>query len=137
MVNSNKHYILKADHTVEKVDLMTWARWFEGSPERVVRHDKVKDFLISTVFLGLDYNFSRTGKPILFETMIFDNARSRTYTVGGREHTTHPDVYQDRYHTYDQALKAHNKIVRELVKNGKVEGMYNNDEETVDKDTGQ
>lgn len=50
---------------------------------------------MSTVFLGLDHNFSG-GEPILFETMIF----------GGPL-----DGEQRRYHTYDQAERGHTEAV--------------------------
>jgi hypothetical protein len=46
---------------------------------------------ISTVFLIFDHSYD-SDKPVLFETMIF-----------GGEH----DGYQDRYHTYDEALFGH------------------------------
>ena len=39
--------------------------------ERVVAQHTIKGHSVSTVFLGLDHNFSKGGPPILFETMIF------------------------------------------------------------------
>jgi len=47
---------------------------------------------VSTVFLGLDHNFTGRGGPILFETMIF----------GGPL-----DLWQDRYGTYADAERGH------------------------------
>ena len=87
----NDKYILDGKAAV-KVDLMTWARWYEKAERRVAEshNDKVR---VSTVFLGLDHSFGR-GEPLLFETMIF-----------GGEH----DQYQDRCSTWEQAEAMHRK----------------------------
>lgn len=88
------HWILK-DKKPERVDLMTWARWFENGKQRIVAKTKVGDVSVSTVFLGIDHSFDG-GRPLLFETMIF-----------GGEH----DQYQDRYSTYEEAEEGHKKAV--------------------------
>lgn len=56
-------------------DLMAWAEWFENSEHEAVLQDVSKDeegnvVGVSTVFLGLNFNFSREGPPILWETLI-------------------------------------------------------------------
>jgi hypothetical protein len=57
---------------VEAVDLMTWARWFDKPASRRLLHDEpAPGVRVSTVFLGLDHNFSQSGPPVLWETMIF------------------------------------------------------------------
>jgi len=58
---------------------------------RQIARDTFGEVEISTVFLIFDHSYD-SDKPVLFETMIF-----------GGEH----DGYQDRYHTYDQALIGH------------------------------
>lgn len=90
------HYILKGKTPV-KVDLMTWATWFEKA-ERHVAETGIRDRLstkpyISTVFLGLDHSFG-DGPPLLFETMIF-----------GGEH----DQWQERCSTWDEAEAMHKR----------------------------
>lgn len=50
-------------------DLMIWAEWLEHANRRVAR-DKVGNCEISTVFLGLDHNWT-DGPPLLWETMLF------------------------------------------------------------------
>lgn len=73
-------------------DLMKWARWY-GTVERHVGNDTLPNGVhVSTVFLGLDHNFSGIGRPILWETMIF-----------GGEH----DQYQERYTTREEAIAGH------------------------------
>lgn len=67
----NDKYILRPDGiAIPEPDLIAWAIWFEDS-NRVVRQDVVGTVLISTVFLGLDHNFTGQGPPLLFETMVF------------------------------------------------------------------
>lgn len=56
-------------------DLWEWAEWFETADRRVAL-DEIDGIRISTVFLGLDHNFSLLGlrgkaDPLLFETMVF------------------------------------------------------------------
>jgi hypothetical protein len=63
-------YILNsAGEPVIESDLLTWAKAFENS-DRKVKQEHVGPFLVSTVFLGLNHNFSE-GPPILWETMVF------------------------------------------------------------------
>ena len=60
---------------------------------------KVKEYEISTVFLGLDHSHGH-GPPVLFETMVF----------GGDKY----DCVQERYYTKKEAIKGHKKIVKEV-----------------------
>lgn len=53
-----------------------------------------RGILVSTMFLSIDHNYSNSGAPVLFETMIF----------GGWQ-----DGYQDRCSTYCGALVMHAK----------------------------
>jgi hypothetical protein len=63
-------YILNSvGEPVTESDLLTWAKAFKNS-DRKVKQEHVGPFLVSTVFLGLDHNFSE-GPPILWETMVF------------------------------------------------------------------
>jgi len=106
-----EHYILKSDGSIEIVSLMEWAKWFEESKDRFVKQDKVNGFFVSTVFLGLDHNFTDSGAPILFETMVFDENRKNDYG-------SHPDIYSERFRTKEEAILNHDKLVADL-KEGK------------------
>lgn len=66
------YYILEGDE-VRAVDGPTWSIWFENHfADRVIVCTVVQaDIEVSTVFLGIDHGFGRTGQPILFETMVF------------------------------------------------------------------
>lgn len=69
----------------------------DGRYNKVVEKTQLKDCLVSTVFLGLDHSFDE-GCPVLFETMVFEG----------------PDAgYMERYHTWDEAVAGHERIVME------------------------
>ncbi len=61
---------------VVEPSLMKWGRWFQGHrDERIVKQEKVNGYKVSTVFLGLDHNWSLKGPPVLWETMVFGKGR--------------------------------------------------------------
>lgn len=95
-------YRLDGKTPVMEPDLLKWGAWFEGA-DRHVQNDNLtidgKIIHVSTVFLGLDHNFTG-GKPILFEIMIFGGA--------------HND-FQERYSTWEEAEEGH-KNALELVR---------------------
>lgn len=71
---SFRKYILDANgNPVLCDDLFTWAEWFETSGEsRVVQKTIVADGVqVSTIFLGIDHNWSRRGPPMIYETRVF------------------------------------------------------------------
>ena len=68
---------------------------WETDEKRIVKQDNIGKVIVSTVFLGLDHSYGRSI-PILWETMIFEG-----------EH----DGYQDRYSSYEDALKGHQKAL--------------------------
>jgi len=76
----------------DKIGIPAWKRWL-GNLLHLKKQEPVR---ISTVFLGLDHNFSGTGPPLLYETMIF----------GGKY-----DQHQQRYATKAEALAGHKKCV--------------------------
>ena len=87
------YWILDADKRPVKVaDVLEWGRYFETA-DKIVKQETVGDVRVSTVFLGIDHNWS-DGPPVLFETMIF-----------GGEH----DQYLDRCSTWKQAEQMHEK----------------------------
>jgi hypothetical protein len=101
------YWILKPDHSVEKTDMMTWARQFESTDRQVDLTEIAPGIRVSTVFLGLDHNFSGHGPPLLFETMVFDD-------YGGGEML--------RYATWNEAKAGHDKMVSELKAKMRKEG---------------
>lgn len=79
---------------------MAWAKWFEPrSQDRIVAQTQVGNIWISTVFLGVDYDFHEKGVPLTFETMVFTNTRP---------------TQTRRYATWEQAEAGHAEIVAQL-----------------------
>jgi hypothetical protein len=71
-------------------NMSKWASFFE-SGDRLIAYTGNDNIHISTVFLGLDYNYFH-DEPILFETII----------TGGKYNS-----FQIQYHTYAEALEGH------------------------------
>lgn len=94
------YYILNPDGTTRRVGVHEWAEWF-GEADRFIGYYGRDGWRVSTVFIGIDHNFSGHGPPLLFETIVFDD----------RE-----DEGQERYSTKDDALIGHARHVRELDK---------------------
>lgn len=87
------YYILDDNKLVVPArDHWEWASWFD-KPDRIVRQEEIGTAWVSTVFLGMDMNWSMEGPPIVFETMIFP--------------TDAWDDYTDRCATYEEALAMH------------------------------
>lgn len=110
------HYILEGTEPVP-IDCSTsegldrWGEWFEDISNRKLFKTEINGVRISTVFLGIDHNWSGIGQPILFETMIFKGSSC--------------EDYMERYCTYDQAHAGHilacamvgsNRVPRKLKK---------------------
>lgn len=87
-------YILAEDDTpVPCDDLLRWEEWMRKDDRRTVAKTTIEGLgQISTVFLGIDHDWSFHGPPVLWETMIF-----------GGPH----DGYQDRYTSKAEALAGH------------------------------
>jgi hypothetical protein len=82
-------YILEDKTPVPCPDSHTLAAFFKNKEERRVALTPIGDYRVSTVFLGIDHNFSDEGEPLLFETMIFGGK------FGGE------DEYQTRCSTWE------------------------------------
>jgi len=84
------------------IRLMTWAKLLENLKYRVVAQDHYKDYTVSTIWLGLDHNFTG-GPPHIFETVVFYAPNLDRETVEIR-----------RYSTEAEALEGHRQLL-ELV----------------------
>ena len=100
----NNIYMLKGKTPVECEDGLEWNKQLGSTDRRVGNYIKGK-VIVSTVFLGIDHNFSNQGKPILFETMVF----------GGEF-----DGEQERYCTWEEAEKGHKEMVEKVNKKEKL-----------------
>ena len=94
-------YILDKNNKPIESNVTIYNDWIENNPKRkVVRQEYFGDIYVSTVFLSLDHSFFDSGKPLLWETMIF-----------GGEY----DQYQMRYSSYEEALKNHKRMVKKVM----------------------
>lgn len=65
-------YILDAQgRPVLETNLKHWAAWMEQPDHLRVAEEFIGEIRVSTVFLGLDYNLSTKGAPVLWETKVF------------------------------------------------------------------
>ena len=113
MTERRPPYYILVDHIPFAVDMMTWGRWFSTNDRTVARTtiDEGLQVCVSTVFLGLDHNFSPAGDPLLFETMCFGPPDGSL--VLGREH--HPSIGEVyRYSTWKQAEAGHAEVCAEI-----------------------
>jgi len=102
----NNYYILDGKIAKQCGSLAEWADWMENSSHGVA-YDEIDEIIISTVFLGLNYNHWGQGDPLLFETMTF-----LPNDLSGLE--------QRRYFTWEEAEAGHREMV-EMVKKQKLE----------------
>jgi len=100
-------YKLDKHKNVIPSSMEEWSTFIEGTLPTNYKHvgdDTINGHRISTVFLGLCYNFSsRDNTPIVFETMVFPNNRSA--------------IYQERYATWKEAEEGHKRAIQ-WVKDG-------------------
>jgi hypothetical protein len=76
------------------IDQAAWAQLFKH--DRHIGLDTEGEVTVSTVWLGLNHNWSGLDPPLIFETMVF----------GGAYHE-----YCQRYSTKAQALAGHDQAV--------------------------
>jgi hypothetical protein len=64
-------YPLYYDREGRPVSMREWADTMGTGRDRHVALDYVGEVKVSTVWMGIDHNWSGTGPPLIFETMIF------------------------------------------------------------------
>jgi hypothetical protein len=108
MTDDNDLYILDdKGEPIPEPDPLKWAQWFGTNKARFVKQEDVGEGVwVSTVFLGIDHNFSG-GEPILWETMAFTQQDRKTLDCrrcgGSREQAEamHRDMVK-KYNTPEQ-----------------------------------
>ena len=78
-------------------DVLDWIKFKQQTKH--VGDDTINGVRVSTVFLGIDHNFTEQGNPVLFETMVFANPDD------------YINSYCERYSTWDEAEAGHKRIV--------------------------
>lgn len=78
-------------------NVIEWAMDFEKTEDRIIgRTELPNGLVVSTVWLGINYNFTDSGPPIIFETMVFGLPTSE---------------YVERYATEEEARVGHKLAV--------------------------
>lgn len=85
--------------TYQYMTLHRWGKNPEDPSYIRVATDTVNGYMVSTVWLGLNHNYSQVGPPLIFETMVFGRDGRAT------------DLYCDRYSTEEEALEGHKEAV--------------------------
>lgn len=103
-------YILnKNNKPVRCNDILKWGAWFQTHSNKV-KVTRLNNYSVSTIFLGIDHSWGG-GVPLLFETMVFEEKnRIKKGEFAG---------VQMRWNTHEEAVKGHNKLVREIKKKEK------------------
>lgn len=76
---------------------------------RILNHTSFKNILLSTVWLGINHNFSMQGPPLIFETMVFFNEG---------------DSPMWRYST-EAAARRHNHLISAIIQAAALKKMLN------------
>ena len=104
------HWILDEKHRPVRAPLSLWGPWFEHLDNRQVAETLTQTTLISTVFLGLNQQW--TGSPpLLFETTAVEKDGHRSPLI---DYLVHDDLCI-RDATWDDAVTTHNTLVRRML----------------------
>ena len=95
-----RYFRLKG-RTVEECTQEEWADRHRNRDTRIIAQERIGDYFLSTVFLGMDHGYG-IGQPVLFETMVF--AKNDDFEDF--------EDYQDRYCTYEEAEAGHEAAVQ-------------------------
>lgn len=95
--------------SAERMAELKWGPFIDGDETGIsdygrIGWDVVRDLEVSTVWLGIDHGWGYSTdpdnyRPVLFETMVF----------GGDG-----DNYCERYHTEEEAITGHRRVVESL-----------------------
>lgn len=98
---THDYYYLVGREIKSTNDVLEWSEHFKKEERLIKQETTPLGYWVSTVFLGVDYNFSNEGDPILFETMVFNKQ--------GKNPSSEMD--QDRYRSYEQAELGHSLMM--------------------------
>lgn len=98
-------------------DVLEWGRFFENSAERTIALTMIdEDLYVSTVFLGIDNQFSNTNPeamPLLFETAVFGAPMAIRHSDGTASEGNEV-LEMRRYSTWGEAEEGHAAMVAEM-----------------------
>jgi hypothetical protein len=100
------YFVLLPNRMIAEVGMKEWAEWYQDA-ERTVAQTETELHLISTVFLGINHQFSFRGPPLLFETMVFAKDGNESSAFDGECR---------RYSSWDDAEAGHKTVTRRVLK---------------------
>ena len=92
------------DKNGKEIKVEEWGELFTEEYKRIGKTVLANGKVVSTVWLGIDHNFSGTGAPLLFETMVFPSE------------TEFSEEDMQRYATIEEARIGH-EILKNLTTN--------------------
>ena len=102
------------DKEGKPIGTLAWAKLFEDKNYRIIKQTTLPNKKwVSTVWLGLDYSFEESKRPLIFETMVF--ARKFTKNFEKNKKLAY-DLDSERYSTIKEAIEGHGKLCRKWVK---------------------
>jgi hypothetical protein len=111
-----RYAVLDESGNVILCDLLSWAQWFELTPQRIIEQDQIEDYFVSTIFMGLNYQYVPEAAPLWFETIVFAAADYEPFL----ERMVRPEAgWSQRYETLQEARVGH-QLAIEWLKNTKL-----------------
>lgn len=115
-----KLYVLDANGDPRhEPSVVLWSAWMTGADTsrlRIVRQTRIDGVFVSTVFLGLDHNFSAIMRgldmPVLWESMVF-----------GGDDWIDVDGLTRRYSSREAALAGHQMLVDIVMESARAAGL--------------
>jgi hypothetical protein len=71
-------YVLDGHEPVLCDDMTQWGLFLRDGPRWVARTELLDGSVVSTVFLGIDHNWSGSGPPVLFESALLIHEDAQT-----------------------------------------------------------
>lgn len=91
----------------EPISIEEWALLFGDPKYQRIESTRGCGRHVSTVWLGIDHNFSGHGPPIIFETLVFRESEADDVSDDGGE------IDGDRYATEAEALAGHQRLCQQ------------------------
>jgi hypothetical protein len=92
------------DRNGKPMSLTEWAQAFDAE-DRHIGYTNVGKYEVSTVWLGLDHNWTEGGPPLIFETMVFNRRATKN---------RFSELYCARYRSEREAKAGHDLVVARL-----------------------
>jgi hypothetical protein len=97
------------DKEGKPISMAQFSELLEDMEYKRVALDEIGPYEVSTVWLGLDHNWTGNGPPIIFETMVF-TASAWNADRSDPDHEPLLEIDTLRYATETEALAGHHEV---------------------------